>query len=426
MTTFLLQKEMDNTSETLSKINREETVNHIPIAIYLGLIGLTGSIGNLIVCYIYGFVYTQSNSRIFLLYLAIIDFITCVINIPLEIITVMNQYEFDSPVLCKISRVMNVLTSMCSSGVLISIAIDRFRKICRPHGKQITNSIAIKLCVVLFFASASISWPPTLLYGIKTTKFQYQGIDLVGRECSTNNLYGETIYPKAYTAFIFALFVPGLVILVVMYVLIGRKVRFFAYKNEQRRSMTLSNNKSIDSKEASSKGSLWSIRRKNQVSKSNNHVDMSRDNSTDNTLDDSKEDNVYEPSNVSQETIDDAPKKPRMVHQPSSTQLDQIKRKRNLAKNTTYLMFLVTFAFIFSYLPHLILIICERIIPDFIRNMNSAQKVAYRFFLRSYFLNATVNPIIYSVFDMKFRNALKRVAKSIIVKICRCKNYDVR
>ena len=412
-------------SSRLAELNHADTLRHIPIAVYLGLVGVTGCIGNLIVCYIYGSVYTQSNSRIFLLCLAVIDLCTCVIDIPLEIITVLNQYNFQESLLCKFSRTGNSFTTLYGSGVLLAIGVDRYLKICRPTGFQISNRTAKILCIVLFFGTVVLVWPAFVMYGLKTTVIPGEGLN--GTECSISDFYQNSVYPTVFQLLIFILFAAALCIMIVMYTLIGRKVRFFAFKHERRRSQsnTLDSDDNLD--DVPNLKRLQRIENSNAAEK-NEYVNMSQSNSKDTVFKDSY-------SNVNTDTLKSVDshtteigtidRKKRFVHQPSTTQLDQIKRRRKLARNTTYLMFIVTFSFIIAGLPHLILIILNRIVDNFVLNMNAGGKVVYRFFLRSYFLSATANPIIYSIFDRRFRNACRSVARKLKSKVCRRVEHDV-
>lgn len=417
--------EFDNTSSRLAELNHAESLRHIPIAVYLGLVGVTGCIGNSIVCYIYYSVYTESNSRIFLLCLAVIDLCTCVIDIPLEIITVLNQYNFQESLLCKFTRTGNSLTTLYGSGVLLAIGVDRYLKICRPIGFQISNRAAKLLCIVLFFGTLLLVWPAFFMYGLKTTVIQGEGLN--GTECSISDFYQKSVYQTVFQILIFILFSAALCIMIVIYSLIGRKVRFFAYKNERRRSQsnTLDSDDNLDD--------VPNLKRLQRVDNSNaaennEYVHMSQSNSKDTVFKEiCSNDNTDGLKSMDSQTsvIGTIERKKPFRHQPSTTQLDQIKRKRKLARNTTYLMFIVTFSFIIAGLPHLILIILDRIIDNFVLNMNAGGKVVYRLFLRSYFLGATVNPIIYSIFDRRFRNACRSVARKLKLKVCRIEEHDV-
>ena len=88
-----------------------------------------------------------------------------------------------------------------------------------------------------------------------------------------------------------------------------------------------------------------------------------------------------------------------------------VKKKQYLkqarARKTALLMFLISLAFIVSYLPHLALMLYRVLKEDFVENMDGDGRSIYRFFLRSYFLNCAINPVIYGVFDTRFRAAVK-------------------
>ncbi|XP_052103457.1 alpha-2 adrenergic receptor-like [Mytilus californianus] len=419
--------QFDNTSSRLAELNHAQALRNIPIVVYLGLVGITGCIGNSLVFYIYASIYTKLNSRIFLLFLAAIDWSTCVIDIPLEIITVLNEYNFQDTLLCKFSRTGNALTTLYAGGVLLAIAVDRYLKICRPVGFQISNRTAKLLCIVLFFVTLLLVWPEFVMNGSKTVVIKGEGLN--GTECSIEDVYQKSAYPTVFKFLIFILFTATLSIMIVMYCLIGRKVRFFAYKNERRGSQSKSN--TLDSTE--NLGDVSNLKRLQRTENSNaaamnEYVHVSKSNSKDivNTTYNSN-DSIDDFKSMDSQTSEIGTierKKPFKI-QLSTTQLDQIKRRRTLARNTTYLMFIVTFSFIIAGLPYLILIILNNVIDNFVLNMNPGGRVVYGFFLRSYFLGATVNPIIYSIFDRRFRHACRRVARTLKLKVCRTEELDV-
>ena len=82
--------------------------------------------------------------------------------------------------------------------------------------------------------------------------------------------------------------------------------------------------------------------------------------------------------------------------------------RKQLAKKTTSLMFIVTVVFILSFVPFLVVVLLRHNIRNFVSQLSHSGRVAYRIFLRSYFLNAAVNPLIYSVYDPNFRKALSK------------------
>ncbi|XP_071161089.1 alpha-2Db adrenergic receptor-like [Mytilus edulis] len=413
--------EFDNTTSRLEELNHAQALRNIPIVVYLGLVGITGCIGNSLVFYIYASIYTKLNSRIFLLFLAAIDWSTCVIDIPLEIIIVLNEYNFQDTLLCKFSRTGNALTTLYAGGVLLAIAVDRYLKICRPVGFQISNRTAKLLCIALFFVTLLLIWPEFVMNGLQTVVIKGEGLN--GTDCSVGDDYQKTAYPTVFKFFIFILFTASLSIMIVMYCLIGRKVRFFAYKNERRGSLSKTN--TLDSTEnlddVSNLNGLHLTENSNTAAMNEYvHVSMSKSKDNVNTTYNSN-DSIDDLKSMDSQTSEIGTierKKPFKI-QLSTTQLDQIKRRRTLARNTTYLMFIVTSSFIIAGMPYMILIILSNTIDNFVLNLNPSGRVVYGFFLRSYFLGAAVNPIIYSIFDRRFRHACRGVARKFKLKVCR-------
>ena len=78
--------------------------------------------------------------------------------------------------------------------------------------------------------------------------------------------------------------------------------------------------------------------------------------------------------------------------------------KQVRARKTAFLMFCISLAYVLSYLPHLLLMLTRALSDDFVDNMSDTGRAAYKFFIRSYFLQCMINPIIYSACDSRFRN----------------------
>ncbi|XP_053401287.1 neuropeptides capa receptor-like [Mercenaria mercenaria] len=307
---------------TLKDLNSEELNKLIPTVIYLSIISLTGIVGNSLVIHIYRTKFTFSNVQCFVLSMAAVDLCSCCVAIPLEIVTVLDQYTFELEWLCKLARVINGVCTNSSTFLLIFIAIDRFRKIWKPFGWQIKAVVAKCLCFSSVILAMSISWPAIIVYGQET--FDIPEYNLTGSECGTDDEVKETSFPFLYTVALAVLFIAGVVLLLILYCMIGHKVR-------------------------------------GHVHNLNEGLGRSR---------------------------------PQVYIQ-----------RQACARKTTFIMFLVTLAFVLSFLPHLIVREFKSIFVD---GSSTGSKAVYRILTRSYFLNCAVNPIIYSIFDSRFRRACKR------------------
>ena len=88
--------------------------------------------------------------------------------------------------------------------------------------------------------------------------------------------------------------------------------------------------------------------------------------------------------------------------------------KESSLKRNTLIMRVVTMAFIFSFLPYLIIVTIRSSNPDIPHKLDKAAQIAYHVFLRGYFISAMINPFIYGFLNEEFRQKLK----SLFCKLC--------
>jgi hypothetical protein len=154
--------------------------------IFISVLILLGIMGNVHVIYIYYRFFTTSTYRIFVLSLAVIDMVSCVISMPFEISDELNPYMFQDEIsdghptyipfrsyrilefvlifcrkytkpevfeisdelnpymfqdeiACKVFRFVNFTLAITTGLMLVVIASERYRRICRPQGKQLNE-----------------------------------------------------------------------------------------------------------------------------------------------------------------------------------------------------------------------------------------------------------------------------------------------
>ena len=87
--------------------------------------------------------------------------------------------------------------------------------------------------------------------------------------------------------------------------------------------------------------------------------------------------------------------------------------KQAHARKMAFQMFCISLAFVLSYVPHLLLMLMRALKDDFIDNMSDTGRALYKFFLRSYFLQCMINPIIYAACASRFRRECKKLFNSL-------------
>lgn len=517
---------------TLEEMNSAEVERLIPTIVFLLIICVVGIIGNCLVIHVYRTRYKMSNSKCFILCLSAVDLLTCCLAIPLEISTVLHQYTFEHLWLCKMSRVFNTLGTTSSSFILLFIAVDRFRKVCKPFGWQIKTKVTKILCGLAILIGVFVSTPAIFIYGKHT--FDIPEFNLTGTECSTADDMVNTRFPFFYAIVFGIMFVAGIIAMSVLYCFIGNKVRKHSRKMKVvQRNMSIPMTSSIindrDSKvdgeidaavlakyemannknenmyrtkkrntkrKKSETDDSWTEKKDLELSytfsQQSNGKEKNRENSdnlenVDNNfverrsadksdsedsgikVKDEKETsnkNTNDDKNTSQKYKDSTeksfqgqeekevktevsptsseeilPKEKGVLRRISSissrisnviimrvtsiasaranSDAGTLKRtqflKQARARKTAFLMFIITLGFILSFLPHLLLMLLRQIKSDFVDNLSDTNTAVYKFFLRSYFLNSAINPIIYSICDSRFKSACKQ----IFGKLCR-------
>ena len=97
-----------NQSETLYnrtlliQLNNEMRICLIPAIIYLVVLMLVGSVGNLLVVYIFGWRLKSTTQNCLFMWLGVFDVISCVIGIPSEIVDISQYFLYEDAIACKV------------------------------------------------------------------------------------------------------------------------------------------------------------------------------------------------------------------------------------------------------------------------------------------------------------------------------------
>ncbi|CAG5128251.1 unnamed protein product [Candidula unifasciata] len=95
-----------------------------PAIVYTTILMIVGTVGNILVLYVYRRHFQRSVTRMFIYALAVLDLGNCLITMPAELSILIQFTTFPSPVWCKVSRYLTYTFNGTSSIVLITIAMD--------------------------------------------------------------------------------------------------------------------------------------------------------------------------------------------------------------------------------------------------------------------------------------------------------------
>ncbi|VDH95120.1 Hypothetical predicted protein [Mytilus galloprovincialis] len=368
-------------NQLLEELNYEQTKQNVGGIIFVTIIMITGIIGNLHVLFVYTFRMKPSNHRIFILSLAVLDMITCIVGMPFIIVDLRNPLTFTMVSACKVLRFVNYFICISSALILTVIAIDRYRMICVPLGKQISRQKAKILIVVCIGLSIVLSWPAPVLFGhssVNTTNPNITGI-----RCSTDNQFKNTKYQSYFNALLIMLVFGFLSVLIVIYYRIGRVVsKHMTFKSSvpEATSSDISKAKITVSTDLSSENKSS---KNEKESKMTNNINCINNKSKAVPCND-----IVMISNLEQN---------------HTKHKQHEKSKFNRAKRTTFMFFLLTLFFFISYTPHLTLKILTTVKTGFVSNMSFTGKVLYNTFIYCFFINNMANCFIYGFCDFRFR-----------------------
>ncbi|XP_053383259.1 alpha-2Da adrenergic receptor-like [Mercenaria mercenaria] len=367
--------------QLLERLNNDKAVLMTPVMVILGIFMIMGLIGNAMVCFFYTCKSRQSSNTIFIVAMAVYDLILCCLSIPIEIVDLRFFYLFTNSGACKFMRFVNYFGAVGSVYTLLVIAVDRYRKICRPFKKQLKLREAKIACGISVIVSIVFSWPALVFYrSVSVDVLTEEGILLKGCDCTTTRDDSYKVYLWVFNGVYLICFLISSIVLCVMYSLVGRVL--FKHNKSRKRygSRPISSNSNSSGTE--------------------NHL-------TEFEQPKSNEKHKYT-VNESVESEADAANRRSVINMVAATDLSTTGKSQNqldikTVKYTT-MMLVITLVFILSFLPHLILSLWRNIQGQYEgETLSDAELIAFQIGIRSYFLNSAINPLTYGFFNPKFR-----------------------
>lgn len=397
--------------DILVRYNNEKASLYIPVVVYMLILTVVGTFGNILVCCVYCCKPTKTSSTFFILALAVLDLMTCVIGMPTEITDLRFPYMFYATAACKLLRFTESVTTIGSSVILISVAVDRYLRICKL-GKQISVPASKRICVFALLIGLILSWPALLIFGQSTEELE-PGI--YGIDCSTADSMHNTHYPSMYYGFLGLLFVCCIVLFSVIYCNIGMQIW-----RQKRAKIGQKSNR--DSEISTSKsGRTFSSSSTKDSHTTENAEDGKAETPVDNGSDPLSTDMSSDQGNDSYSKKKCISKDRRISSFSSgSTKSGSPKKRKIKVTRTTVVLFAVTVAYIVSFLPFLILMVIRSVKKDFESNLTPSEEVWFKFCVKSYFINNAINPVIYSFLNINFRKDVKSMLKRMLSACCFC------
>lgn len=440
----------------------------IPVRVFIGIVAVLGIIGNSHVLFLYYTRFKKTTYRCFVLSLAVIDMIGCCVSMPFEIVDESLPLSFTDATSCKIFRFVNFCVGLSCAFTLVLIATERYRKICKPYENQMSVSKSKRYVIFVITVTVFVSIPVLYIYGPKTIKLKVG----YGKECTWGDHMAEfAIFGYIYAGFLTLLIVFCMIALSVIYSIIGislkkheRLMRARLNKNHRdsiKLRRTFSSSNDLCKNQASTEhrpGSrlshsceelldaisrekdkfrshspkdnhLKSETRKNENCQKGEEVcDVSNSekrlanvnnlNHQDKTVQRERPQQLAEIFNSKLPPADSATdarvfKNSRVFDLKSLKKSFPVERKE---KKITKVLVAITLLFIASFFPYVIIVIVFFTNPEYENNMTSSQETFYLIGFRLYNINNMANPFFYFFFDLKFREEVFSLYRSLCKK----------
>ncbi|XP_005107691.2 muscarinic acetylcholine receptor gar-3 [Aplysia californica] len=203
----------------LAQLQAQTTRTMIPAMVFLICFSVVGIVGNTLVLIVYSQKFKRTSTRIFIMAIAGFDLVTNVTAIPGEIYDMFHIWDFSYASICRARFYFTSVTTVSAAILLLAVSVVRYRKVCRPFGKQVSMKQAKIICVCIAIFSVVVSIPYAIINGTQTRPTPRP--DIVGHECTTDDSFVDTMWPVVNTGFFLLIFLSSCIPLVVLYCLVG-------------------------------------------------------------------------------------------------------------------------------------------------------------------------------------------------------------
>ncbi|XP_060066789.1 5-hydroxytryptamine receptor 1F-like [Ylistrum balloti] len=394
----------------------------IPITVYLIVLCVLGTIGNVHVFLVYLLRYKSNIYKTFVLCLAAVDFLGCTFCIPASLYIIRHPNTIQSSVFCKVYRAAMNFVGAYSLILLDCIAVERYRKVCAVTRRQFTLRTTRVVCALTcLLVIVTFAIPGILTYGInqKITKPHW----LVGYECMILENLKSSTFMKVYRGIIFVMFVFFFIISAVLYTLVGRKIS--VHKNKHK-EICISRKKPISTEDVQCASShsqekdvssdiTTSIMQVPGSSDSNIAVDIVLKTTNHLGSDMKHSDSVESHHDQIRHTTETGNRYLNTLKERKRKELDR-------SRNITMVFLVVSILSFGGYLPYVLATLIRNINGPLYSNFMDKYGALDIFIRWMVFLNNAINPVVYGFMDKKFR---KELAK-FYTKLAHCGLLDSR
>lgn len=431
----------------------------IPVIVVMSVFGFLGFIGNVLTITFYVGNMKRSPSAVQIACLAATDLVVCVMIIPNNIEMVYNV-AYDQSILCKLTHVIGYWSICSSSLILFVIAIDRHKRICRPHSEQITIKKTGMIIAVISSGSFVLSLRNFVNMDATEVKVKtrHSNVTVTGHYCTTREDGGFKISTSVFYGIDVLLVLTCWITLIVTYSLIIHTL--FKVKRTHKASSRLGRDgpQVVPGEAEYSTDTLDS--RGNSSAASNAHrLEISNTEVSGSSFADVNQfqytgqctgQNTLQVPEVtySAKTLPPPQRSPKLgrtqavcaktlpkpsrsestpdilKHMVNTMVKGKKRRQRKIAarsrheRSLTFMMLTVSMLFILCMVPYFVIRVLMRLVLDSGKEYELG--TGRQFALRLVYLNSVFNPMVYCFFNPKFRTYLR----DVLYRCFHCRNKE--
>lgn len=411
-----------------------------------------GLFGNCIIIVFYFFRIKERGERYFIPLLASVDFVACFTSSAFYIMD--NTYFFDYPsdIICRILTFSQTFVPGISAHILVIICVQRYLLVCKPFVPKMT--LFWKRMYFAFVSLFALLYSAPLLgiSGLKTSYENFMNHTVQVTICKFSAVETSAKI-TAYFGFLALLMIFNIVITVALYIPVLKRIQIsFSVKKCNNAPVTsgesniskainatnltstkesISNSMKSCTTESNTESNIHATQARNEkdigessclideidiqepegcitaYSITNNNSPLQLEHNLKNK---NERKDIAEPAQSSEKSLqsksNEGESKKRYNTDSCTVKRDSVKRRINM------MFFVIIIAYIFAYIPSIIMLILSYSIADFnFVTLSKSETCAFFFIARFVLINHIVNPFIYGYFDLKFKEELKKCFK---------------
>ncbi|XP_062605369.1 mesotocin receptor-like [Saccostrea cucullata] len=204
----------------LESFNDAYIQRSLPNTIVILFFLFVGVLGNSLILYVYRFRFPRSDGRYFIGVLACSDLGSIIFTSVLNLLQNLTKYVFPGDIVCK--GVLYLSFSFINTSLFLwnVIAVQRFRKICRPFSWQLTHHWR-RWCIVICVGFSFTFYSPVLyFYGINEEVFTNDNITVFVCQQTKTHTFGMVFFQGIGVI----LSVSNVIAIITIYVIVSVKI----------------------------------------------------------------------------------------------------------------------------------------------------------------------------------------------------------